>query len=74
MVNSIDTRDVGGEPMRTIHVFQAGRDYFIDGIYWGDDEEDVMMYLRAKGISPDDIAKALAGVAQAGGYLLKQEE
>lgn len=33
--------------MHTIHVFQAGRDYFIDGIYWGDDEEDVMMYLRA---------------------------
>ena len=60
--------------MRTIHVFQAGRDYFIDGIYWGDDEEDVTMYLRAKGVSPDDIAKALAGVAQAGGYLLKQEE
>jgi hypothetical protein len=45
--------------MRTIHVFQAGRNYFIDGIYWGDDEEGVMMYLRAKGISPDDIAKAL---------------
>ena len=60
--------------MRTIHVFQAGRGYFIDGIYWGDDAEDVMMYLRAKGISPDDIAKTLAGVAQAGGYLLKQEE
>jgi hypothetical protein len=38
--------------MRTIHVFQAGHNYFIDGIYWGDDEEDVMMYLRAKGISP----------------------
>jgi hypothetical protein len=60
--------------MRTIHVFQAGRDYFIDGIYWGDDEEGVMMYLRAKGISPDDIAKVLAGVAQAGGYLIEQEE
>jgi hypothetical protein len=60
--------------MRTIHVFQAGRDYFIDGIYWGDDEEGVTMYLRAKGISPDDIAKVLAGVAQTGGYLLEQEE
>jgi len=60
--------------MRTIHVFQAGRDYFIDGIYWGDDEEGVMMYLKAKGISPEDIAKVLAGVAQAGRYLLEQEE
>ena len=60
--------------MRTIHVFQAGRNYFIDGIYWGDDEEGVMMYLKAKGISPDDITKALAGVAQAGAYIIHQEE
>ena len=60
--------------MRTIHVFQAGHNYFIDGIYWGDDEEGVMMYLRAKGISPDDIAKVLSGVAQAGGYIIQQEE
>jgi hypothetical protein len=60
--------------MRTIHVFQAGHNYFIDGIYWGDDEEGVMIYLRAKGISPDDIAKALSGVAQAGGYIIQQEE
>ena len=59
--------------MRTIHVLQAGRDYFIDGIFWGDDAEGVMMYLRAKGISPDDIVKALEGVAQAGGYLIQQE-
>ena len=59
--------------MRTIHVLQAGRDYFIDGIFWGDDAEGVMMYLRAKGISPDDIVKALEAVAQAGGYLIQQE-
>ena len=60
--------------MRTIHVFQAGRDYFIDGIFWGDDAEGVMLYLRTKGISPDGIAKALEGVAQAGGYLIQHEE
>ena len=48
-------------------------DYFIDGIYWGDDEEGVIMYLRAKGVSPDDITKALAQVAQTGGYLITQE-
>ena len=59
--------------MRTIHVFQAGRDYFIDGIFWGDDEEGVMLYLRTKGVSPDEITKALAGVAQAGRYLIQQE-
>ena len=59
--------------MRTIHVLRSGRNYFIDGIYWGDDEEGVIMYLRAKGVSPDDITKALAQVAQTGGYLIKQE-
>ena len=60
--------------MRTIHVLRSGPNYFIDGIYWGDDEEGVILYLRAKGVSPDEIAKALAAVAQAGRYLSQQEE
>ena len=60
--------------MRTIHVSQAGRHYFIDGIYWGDDEEGVMWYLSAKGVSPDEIVKALAEVAQAGRYLIQHEK
>jgi hypothetical protein len=60
--------------MRTIHVSQAGRDYFIDGIFWGDDAEGVRLYLSATGIAPDAVAKALAGVAQDGGYLLQHED
>jgi len=60
--------------MRTIHVYQSGRNYFIDGIYWGDDEEDVTLYLSAKGIAPDAITKALAGVAQVGGAIIQHEE
>ena len=59
--------------MRMIHVYQSGRDYFIDGIYWGDDEEGVILYLRAKGVSSDEITKALAAVAQAGRYLIQYE-
>ena len=59
--------------MRTIHVLRSARNYFIDGIYWGDDEEGVIMYLRAKGVSSDEIAKALEGVAQTGGYVIQQE-
>ena len=59
--------------MRTIHVSQSGRNYFIDGIYWGDDAEGVMLYLSAKGVSPDEIAKALAGVALTGGYIIQHE-
>jgi hypothetical protein len=46
----------------------------IDGIYWGDDEEGVILYLKAKGVSPDDITKALAAVAQAGSHLIQQED
>ena len=60
--------------MRTIHVYQSGRDYFIDGIYWGDDEEGVILYLRAKGVSPDEITKALVEVAQTGGAIIQHEE
>jgi hypothetical protein len=59
--------------MRTIYVLRSSGNYFIDGIYCGDDEEDVIMYLRAKSVSPDDITKALEQVAQTGGYLIKQE-
>ena len=43
--------------MRTIHVLQAGRDYFIDGIFWGDDAEGVMLYLSAKGVSPGECSR-----------------
>ena len=60
--------------MRTIHVLRSGRNYFIDGIFWGDDEEGVILDLKAKGVSPDDITKALAEVAQAGRYLIQHEE
>jgi hypothetical protein len=60
--------------MRTIHVLRSARNYFIDGIFWGDDEEGVILYLKAKGVSPDDITKALAAVAQVGRYLIEYEE
>jgi hypothetical protein len=32
--------------MRTIHVLRSARHYCIDGIYWRDDEEGVILYLR----------------------------
>ena len=50
--------------MRTIHLYRAARDYFVDGIYWGDDEEGVRFYLAVTGVSPGQITKALAQVAQ----------
>ena len=60
--------------MRTIHVLRAGRNYFIDGIYWGDDEEGVILYLSVTGIAPEAITKALAGVAQVGGAIIQEED
>ena len=60
--------------MRTIHVFRSARNYFIDGIFWGDDLEGVVLYLKAKDVSPAEIAKALAEVAQAGGSLIQHAD
>ena len=56
--------------MRAIYVLQAGRHYFMNGSYWGDAAEGVLMYLRAKGVSSDEIAKQ--GVAQAEGSRIQQ--
>ena len=58
--------------MRTIHVYRAARKYFIDGIYWGDDEAGVRFYLQVTGVPPDAITKALAQVAQEGASLIQQ--
>ncbi len=59
--------------MRTIHVLRSGRNYFIDGIYWGDDEEGVMMYLRSKGVAVENITEVLEAVAREGTYTVQQE-
>ena len=59
--------------MRTIHVLRSGRNYFIDGIYWGDDEEGVMMYLRSKGVAVENITEVLEAVAREGAYTVQQE-
>jgi hypothetical protein len=44
--------------MRTIHVYRAARKYFVDGIYWGDEEAGVKFYLEGTGVPPDEITKA----------------
>jgi hypothetical protein len=58
--------------MRTIHVYRAARQYFIDGIYWGDDAEGVRFYLRVTGVPPDEITKALEQVEQEGASMIQQ--
>ena len=44
--------------MRTIHVYRAARDYFVDGIYWGDEEEGVKFSLAVTGVPSEEITKA----------------
>jgi len=58
--------------MRTIHIYRTARNYFVDGIYWGDDEEGVRCYLQGTGVPPDEITKALEQVAQEGASLIQQ--
>jgi hypothetical protein len=58
--------------MRTIHVYRSAHAYFVDGIYWGDEEEGVRFYLRFTGVPPDEITKALEQVAQEGTSLIQQ--
>jgi hypothetical protein len=59
--------------MRTTHVYRAAREYFVDGIYWGDDAEGVRFYLQVTGVPPDAITKALEQVEQKGTSLIQQE-
>ena len=59
--------------MRTIHVSRAAREYFVDGIYWGDDAEGVRFYLRVTGVPPDEITQALEQVEEEGTSLIQQE-
>ena len=59
--------------MRTIHVSRAAREYFVDGIYWGDDAEGVSFYLRVTGVPPDEITKALEQVEEEGTSMIQQE-
>jgi hypothetical protein len=59
--------------LRTIHVYRTARDYFVDGIYWGDDEEGVKFYLAVTGVPSDEITKALEEIAQEGTSLIQQQ-
>ena len=59
--------------MRTIHVYRAAREYFVDGISWGDEEEGVRFYLRVTGVPPDVITKALEQVEQEGTSMIQQK-
>ena len=56
-----------------LNVSRAAREYFVDGIYWGDDAEGVRFYLRVTGVPPDEITKALEQIEQEGTSMIQQE-
>ena len=60
--------------MRTIHVYRAAHNYFVEGIYWGEDAEGVKFYLQVTGVPPEEITKALEQVEQEGTYTVETGE
>ena len=57
--------------MLTLHIVQSESAYEIDGIHFLD-EEGLRMYLRAKGVTNDNIMKALEGLVRDGEYTIQQ--
>ena len=59
--------------MRTIHVYRAARDYFIDGIYWGEMTKKACGSIStSRACPPGQITQALAQVAQGGTSIIQQ--
>ena len=58
--------------MLTFHLVQSGPEYVMDEIYFIN-EEGVIMYLSAKGVTTDNIMKALEGLVRSGEYTLEHE-
>ena len=58
--------------MRTIHIVQARLGYGIDYLNFAD-EEGLVLYLLMRGVTDDNIVKALEGLVRHGAYTLHQE-
>ena len=58
--------------MMTIHVRQSGLSYVIDTINFSD-EAALIVYLRARGVTHENIIKALEGLVRDGAYTIEQE-
>ncbi len=58
--------------MITIHIVQTRFGYGIDYIKFGD-EEGLVVYLLVKGVTEENIMKALEGLGREGAYTIQQE-
>ena len=66
------TFNTGNPRMLTIHIVQARLGYGIDYIKFAD-EEGLVRYLLTRGVTDDNIVKALAGLVRHGAYTIQQE-
>jgi hypothetical protein len=57
--------------MLTIHIVQARLGYGIDYMKFAD-EEELVLYLLTRGVTDDNILKALAGLVRHGAYTIQQ--
>ena len=58
--------------MMTIHIMQSGLSSVIDTMHFSD-EAALIIYLRARGVTHENITKVLEGFVRDGAYTIKQE-
>ena len=58
--------------MMTIHIMQSGLSSVIDTMHFSD-EAALIIYLRARGVTHENITKVLEGLVRDGAYTIKQE-
>ena len=58
--------------MLTIHIVQASLGYGIDYMHFAD-KEAFVVYLLTRGVTDDNIVKALDGLVRHGAYTIQQE-
>jgi hypothetical protein len=66
------TFNTGNHRMLTIHIVQARLGYGIDYIKFAD-KEGLVRYLLTRGVTDDNIVKALEGLVRHGAYTIQQE-
>jgi hypothetical protein len=58
--------------MLTISIVRSGLAYMIDDLHFGD-AAGLFLYLRTKGVTYDNLLKAVEGLVHYGAYTIRQE-
>ena len=58
--------------MMTIHIMQSGLRYVIDTMNFSD-EATLIIYLRARSVTHENMTKALEGFVRDGAYTIEQD-